>query len=54
MSRATNRCLLNRIVLLDFKKPFDLILYYKRSYGENFLAQKDFKNLSPVSKITEV
>jgi len=31
-------------VLLDFKKPFDLIPYYKRTYDENFLAQKDFKN----------
>ena len=48
---GTNRRLLNRIMLLDFKKPFDLIPYYKRSYDENFLAQKDFKNPSFPSKI---
>ena len=47
---GTNRRLLNRIVLLDFKKPFDLIPYYKRTYDENSLAQKDFKNRSLSSK----
>ncbi len=49
---GTNRRLLDRIVLLDFKKPFDLIPYYKRTYDENFLAQKDFKNHSLSSKNT--
>jgi hypothetical protein len=39
-------------VLLDFKKPFDLIPYYKRSYDEKLLAQKDFKNSSLSSKIS--
>jgi len=48
---GTNRRLLNRIVLLDFKKPFDLIPYYKRSYDEKVLAQKGFKNPSFSSKI---
>jgi hypothetical protein len=43
---GTNRRLLNRIVLLDFKKPFDLIPYYKRSYEKEVLAQKDFRNPS--------
>ncbi len=47
---GTNRRLLNRIVLLDFKKPFDLIPYYKRSYDEKFLAQKDFEKHSLSSK----
>jgi len=37
-------------VLLDFKKPFDLIPYYKRTYDENFLAQKDSKNHTFSSK----
>ena len=45
-----NRRLLDRKIILDFKKPFDLIPYYKRSYDENFLAQKDFKNRSLSSK----
>ena len=49
---GTNRRLLDRKALLDFKKPFDLIPYYKRSYDENFLAQKDFKNHSLSSKNT--
>jgi hypothetical protein len=42
----TNRRLLNRIALLDFKKPFDLIPYYKSSYDEKLLAQKNSKNCS--------
>jgi len=42
---------LNKKALFDFKEPFDLIPYYKRSYDENFLAQKDFKNPSFPSKI---
>jgi len=28
------------------KKPFDLIPYYKRTYDEKLLAQKDFKKRS--------
>ena len=48
-----NRRLLDRIVLLDFKKPFDLIPYYKRSYDKKVLAQKDFKNPSLSSKISQ-
>ena len=43
---GTNRRLLNRIALLDFKKPFDLIPYYKSSYDEKLLAQKNSKNCS--------
>jgi hypothetical protein len=43
---GTNRCLLNRIVFLDFKKPFDLIPYYKSTYNKKVLAQKDFRNPS--------
>jgi hypothetical protein len=38
-------------VLLDFKKPFDLIPEYKSSYDKKVLAQKDFKNPSFSSKI---
>ena len=49
---GTNRRLLDRKIIFDFKKPFDLIPYYKRSYDENFLAQKDFKNHSLSSKNT--
>jgi len=49
---GTNRRLLNRRIILDFKKPLNLIPYYKRSYDENFLAQKDFKNHSLSSKNT--
>jgi len=44
MSRVTNRRLLNRIVLLDFKKPFDLIPYYKSSYEKEILAKTPSKN----------
>jgi hypothetical protein len=33
-------------VLLDFKKPFDLIPYYKSTYDKKVLAQKDFRNPS--------
>ena len=46
MSRVTNRRLLNRKIILDFKKPFDLISYYKSSYNKEVLAQKDFRNPS--------
>jgi DNA invertase Pin-like site-specific DNA recombinase len=43
---GTNRRLLNRIVLLDFKKPFDLIPYYKRSYEKEIFVQERAKALS--------
>jgi DNA invertase Pin-like site-specific DNA recombinase len=43
---GTNRRLLNRIVLLDFKKPFDLIPYYKRSYEKQILAKTPSKNFN--------
>ena len=39
-----NRRLLNRIALLDFKKPFDIIPYYKRSYEKEILAKTQSKN----------
>ena len=41
---GTNHRLLDRKILLDFKKPFDLIPYYKRTYDEKCLAQKDLRN----------
>lgn len=41
---GTNRRLLDRIVLLDFEKPFDLIPYYKSSYNKEILAKKKLKN----------
>ena len=47
---GTNRCLLDRKINLDFKKPFDVIPYYKRTYNEKLLSQKDFKNPSFSSK----
>jgi hypothetical protein len=33
-------------VLLDFKKPFDLIPYYKRSYEEEIFAKTPSKNFN--------
>jgi len=33
-------------VLLDFKKPFDLIPYYKRSYEKEIFVQERAKALS--------
>jgi hypothetical protein len=33
-------------VLLDFKKPFDLIPYYKRSYEKQILAKTPSKNFN--------
>jgi hypothetical protein len=41
---GTNRRLLDRIVLLDFKKPFDLIPYYKRTYEKEIFAKTQSKN----------
>ena len=39
-----NRRLLNKKVLMDFEKPFDLIPEYKRSYSKEILAKKKSKN----------
>jgi hypothetical protein len=33
-------------VLLDFKKPFDLIPYYKRSYEKEIFAKTQSKNFN--------
>ena len=41
---GTNRRLLDRIVLLDFEKPFDLIPYYKSTYDKEFSEEKRSKN----------
>ena len=49
--RDTNRRLLDRKALFDFKEPFDLIPYYKKTYDEKCLPQKDFENRSLSSKI---
>ena len=46
MSRVTNRRLLDRKALLDFKKPFDLIPYYKRSYEKEILTKTQSKNFN--------
>jgi hypothetical protein len=43
---GTNRRLLDRIVFLDFKKPFDLIPYYKRSYEKEIFAKTQSKNFN--------
>ena len=45
-SGTTNRRLLDKKVILDFKKPFDLTLEYINSYDNKFFAQKDLKNPS--------
>ena len=46
---GTNRRLLDRKIIFDFKKPFDLIPYYKSSYEKEILAKTQSKNfnLSP-------
>ena len=41
---GTNRRLLDRKALLDFKKPFDLIPEYKSSYEKEILAKTQSKN----------
>ncbi len=41
---GTNRRLLDRKVLLDFQKPFDLIPYYKSSYEKEIFAENNLKN----------
>jgi hypothetical protein len=33
-------------VLLDFKNPFDLIPYYRRSYEKEILAKRQSKNFN--------
>ena len=43
---GTNRRLLDRKIILDFKKPFDLIPYYKRSYEKEIFSQERAKTLS--------
>ncbi len=43
---GTNRRLLDKKVILDFKKPFDLTLEYIDSYDNKFFAQKALKNPS--------
>jgi len=47
---GTNRRLLDRIALLDFKKPFDLIPEYKSTYNKKVLPQENLKNFSFTSK----
>ncbi len=37
---GTNRRLQDRKIILDFKKPFDLISYYKRSYEKEKFSQE--------------
>jgi hypothetical protein len=43
---GTNRRLLDRNVLLDFKKPFDLIPEFKTSYEKEIFAQERSIDLS--------
>jgi len=50
MSRVTNRRLLNRKIILDFKKPFDLISYYKSSYEKEIFAKTQSKNFNLSTK----
>ncbi|MEK6732998.1 MAG: hypothetical protein AABY55_05160 [Candidatus Omnitrophota bacterium] len=45
-SGTTNRRLLDKKVILDFKKPFDLTFEYINSYDKKFFAQKALKNPS--------
>jgi hypothetical protein len=47
---GTNRRLLDRKITLDFKKPFDLIPYYKRSYDKKVLVENNLKNPSSFPK----
>ena len=47
---GTNRRLLDRKIILDFKKPFDLIPYYKRTYEKEIFAQERAKALSCSSR----
>jgi len=46
----TNRRLLNRKALFDFKEPFDLILEYKSTYNKKVLAEDNLKNSSLFSE----
>ena len=43
---GTNRRLLDRKIFLDFKKPFDVIPEYKRSYEKEIFAKTQSKNLN--------
>jgi hypothetical protein len=47
---GTNRRLLDRKIILDFKKPFDLIPYYKSSYEKEIFSHKRGKPLLCSSK----
>jgi len=47
---TSNRRLLDRIVLLDFEKPFDLIPEYKRVYENQNRVEARLKRLSSSSK----
>ncbi len=47
---GTNHRLLDRKAFFDFKKPFDLIPYYKRSYDKKVLVENNLKNPSSFSK----
>jgi len=40
-------------VLLDFKKPFDLIPLYKSGYDKKVLAENKLKNLTSLPKIPQ-
>ena len=48
---GTNRRLLDRKIILDFKKPFDLIPLYKSGYDKKVLAENKLKNLTSLPKI---
>jgi len=50
---VTNRRLLDRKALLDFKKPFDLIPEYKKSYEKENFAQERSLDLSCPLKNTQ-
>ena len=47
---GTNRRLLDRKALFDFKEPFDLILEYKSTYNKKVLAEDNLKNSSLFSE----
>jgi len=45
-SNATNRRLLNKKIIFDFKKPFDLVLKYKEIWQESRASarRREIKN----------
>ena len=47
---GTNRRLLDRKIILDFKKPFDLIPYYKSSYEKEKFAPLTLKSVKGSSR----